>query len=69
MATAPHLRLMIIVALDSGARRGEMLDLTWADDEQPESDGNDLVQEDLGIGVDDGTRTRSVRSHSPVLYL
>ena len=23
----------------------------------------------LGIGVDDGTRTRSVRSHSPVLYL
>jgi hypothetical protein len=21
------------------------------------------------VGVDDGTRTRSVRSHSPVLYL
>jgi len=24
---------------------------------------------DLGNGVDDGTRTRNVRSHSPVLYL
>ena len=34
-----------------------------------ESNGNDLVDEDLGIGVDDGTRTRNVRSHSPVLYL
>jgi integrase len=28
---APHLRLMMIVALDTGARRGEMLALTWGD--------------------------------------
>lgn len=33
---APHLRLMIIAALDTGMRRGEMLALTWADvDEKP----------------------------------
>ena len=29
--SAPHLRLMIAVALDTGARRGEMLALKWAD--------------------------------------
>jgi hypothetical protein len=34
-----------------------------------ESAGNPLEGEDLEIGVDDGTRTRNVRSHSPVLYL
>jgi integrase len=29
--SAPHLKVMIIIALDTGARRGEMLGLTWAD--------------------------------------
>jgi integrase len=39
------------------------------DDDAPDSEGNDLPDDDLGGGVDDGTRTRNVRSHSPVLYL
>lgn len=35
-AAAPHLRLMIIAALDTGMRQGEMLALTWADvDDRP----------------------------------
>jgi hypothetical protein len=38
-------------------------------DEGLESDDNDVEGEDLRGGVDDGTRTRNVRSHSPVLYL
>ena len=39
------------------------------DDDAADSDGNDVGDEDLDDGVDDGTRTRNVRSHSPVLYL
>ena len=30
-AAAPHLKLLIIAALDTGMRRGQMLSLTWAD--------------------------------------
>jgi integrase len=30
-AAAPHLKILIITALDTGMRRGEMLALTWAD--------------------------------------
>jgi site-specific recombinase XerD len=48
-------------------------DTPSAEDSQSEADAEptaNLPEDlDLVIGVDDGTRTRNVRSHSPVLYL
>jgi hypothetical protein len=38
-------------------------------DNPVESVDNDVKGKRLEDGVDDGTRTRNVRSHSPVLYL